>query len=484
MGQLKILAQGTSPQAVSQKRGKLFEDLMAKVLRHYGYSIDTIPSVNYAGMEIDIEGKHLITSTPLYAECKCFENEIDSARLQAFFGKYMNRWLKDNRCQGLFIALPGLNSHAKGFYNEIKENSQITFELMEKDKVIKALFDSGDIVTQSAISPIIDESMGALGDWLLLYTDRGLFWVQYVIPPGSAIPREIVLLDNRGNPIYDKATIDYLIQLYPEIEDFKVLSFDGSVASSKLIQQEDVEEVVEVRGSSACFEYQFPASPEHFIGRKQILEELDSFTTAVMNKETSSRGILFEANSGWGKSSVVLASVAQLKKNGHFAIAIDSRSASTSQFILRVVEYVLTQLGDLHNLIPDENIPKTITGFDGAVKAIIDLGRQFEKIQKTIFIFLDQFENVFYLPDALRRIRDLFLKVCDFQTNIVLGFSWKTDLIGLTTDFPYQIRDTITGYSKRIALNTFSEVETKALLEKLRNELRADLRKDLVFFLS
>ena len=95
---------------------------MAKVLRHYGYSIDTIPSVNYAGMEIDIEGKHIITSTPLYAECKCFENEIDSARLQAFFGKYMNRWLKDNRCQGLFIALPGLNSHAKGFYNEIKEN--------------------------------------------------------------------------------------------------------------------------------------------------------------------------------------------------------------------------------------------------------------------------------------------------------------------------------------------------------------------------
>jgi hypothetical protein len=59
-----------------------------------------------------------------------------------------------------------------------------------------------------------------------------------------------------------------------------------------------VEEIVEVRGSSSCFEYQFPASPEHFVGRQPILEEIDSFTQAVISRETSSRGILFEANSG------------------------------------------------------------------------------------------------------------------------------------------------------------------------------------------
>jgi hypothetical protein len=54
MGRLKILASGSSPQAQAQARGKLFEKLMANVLRHYGYSIDRIASVNYAGMEIDI----------------------------------------------------------------------------------------------------------------------------------------------------------------------------------------------------------------------------------------------------------------------------------------------------------------------------------------------------------------------------------------------------------------------------------------------
>lgn len=40
------------------------------------------------------------------------------------------------------------------------------------------------------------------------------------------------------------------------------------------------------------------------------------------------------------------------------------------------------------------------------------------------------------------------------------------------------------GSSKCIALDTFSEVETTALLEKLSEELRAPLRRDLRFFLS
>ena len=64
-----------------------------------------------------------------------------------------------------------------------------------------------------------------------------------------------------------------------------------------------------------------------------------------MNKNISSRGILFEANSGWGKSSVVLAVVNRLQEMGHFAIAIDSRSASSSQFILRVVDHAINKFG-------------------------------------------------------------------------------------------------------------------------------------------
>ncbi len=482
MGQLKIVAIGNSPQSKAQARGKLFEKLMTDVLRHYGYKIERIPSVNYAGMEIDIEGKAIATGIPLYAECKCYDGEVDSPRLQEFFGKYMARWLKDKKCQGLFIALPGINSYAKGYYRENCEGPEITVRLYEEPQILEALFETKVITNQHAISKLFTNDIGRPGDWILLYTDKGFFWLQYVILPGAGIPRAIAIFDGMGNVISDRATLDFLAQLYPELDDFEKITIGGALHPTS--QSQDLEEIVEVRGSSSCFEYQFPASPEYFVGRSTVLAELDTFTAKVIKKETSSRGILFEANSGWGKSSVVLASINRLEKMGHFAVAIDSRSATSSQFILRVVEYSLNKFQVCGGLLPETEKSITITGFDGAKSALLNVGRVLEQDNKVLFIFMDQFENVFFLPETLKRITDLLLKVCDAQTNIVLGFSWKTDLIGLTNEFPYQLRDSIARCSNRISLATFSEEETTALLDRLSTELHALLRKDLKFLLS
>jgi len=483
LGKLKILASGISPQAQAQIRGKLFEKLMAEVLRHYGYSIDRITNVNYAGMEIDIEGRHLVTGIPLYAECKCYETEIDSPKLQAFCGKYMAKWLKEKRSHGLFIALPGINSHAKGYYREYCElSSEVTIRLSEEEQVLNAIFNTETVAGPDLISKLITQDLGTPGDWHLLYTDKGLYWAQYVIPTGGGIPTSIALFDSKGNSLSDKGTLDYLMKLYVELNDFRLIIIRGDTTFQTPVFQEEAEEIVEVNGSSACFEYQFPASPQHFVGRQSILQEVETFTQTVLNQETSSRGILFQADSGWGKSSVVLASVARLQDMGHFAVAIDSRSASSSQFILRVISYALSKFDDLGSRVSLEAIPTTITGFDGAVSSLLRVGRALEQEGKLLFIFLDQFENIFFLPDTLRRIRDLLFSICDARTNVILGFSWKTDLIGSTSEFPYQLRDAITSASKHISLDTFSEVETAALLLKLSDELRAPLRKDLEFF--
>ncbi len=484
MGKLKILADGNSPFAQAQARGKLFEKLMAEVLRHFGYSIDSTPSVNYAGMEIDIEGRHTVTGIPLYAECKCYDTEIDSPKLRVFFANYMTRWFRNNKAQGLFIALPGVNSHADGFYRENCEtNPKITLRLYQEEQVLNAIYATNVVSRPEAIARLIKPDIGIPGDWDLLFTDKGLFWVQYVIPEGSGMSSSIALFDATGHSLSDKTTLDYLKKLYPGLDDFQLIIIKGHVTIQTAPVQED-EEIVEVSGSSACFEYQFPASPEHFVGRQSILEEVDHFTQAVISKEITSRAILFQADSGWGKSSVVLASVARLKEKGHFAIAIDSRSASSSQFIIRVIGYTLNKLGNFNGLLSEQHKSMPITGFDGATKALINIGKVLEQENKVLFIFLDQFENVFFLPDTLKRIRDLVLKVCDIRTNIVLGFSWKTDLIGSINEFPHYLYEAIVNSSRHIALTTFSEVETTALLRKLSQELRSSLRKDLAFFLS
>ena len=485
MGKLKILANGSTPQARAQARGKLFEKLMAEVLRQLGYKIENIPNVNYAGMEIDIEGRAIATGIPLYAECKCYETNVDSPKLQAFYGKYITRWRKEKRSIGLFIALPSVNSHAKGFYREnIEFDTETTVRLLEEEDVLNVIFETQKFLHPKNIVNLIPRDIGELGDWLLLYTNQGMFWVQYIIPPGEGIPSKVVIFDDKGNQLSSKEIIDIVKHLLPELEDFEIITVEGFITLEKSSIKQEAEEIVEVRGSSSCFEYQFPASPEHFVGRKHFLEEVDSYVRKVINKETSSRSILFEANSGWGKSSVVLACLARLREKEHFSVAIDSRSASSSQFILRVVDYALKKFGNFDCLISEEYKPKTITGFEGAVKALLLIGQELKRHDKVMFIFLDQFENLFFLHDALKRVRDLFFKVQDAQTNVVLGFSWKTDLVGLTSEFPYRIRDDIADSSKRILLDTFSNVETNALLDRLSQEIQAPLRKDLKFFLS
>ena len=431
MARLKILADGKSEQAQAPARGKLFEKLMALVLRHFGYDIVRNPNVNYAGMELDIEGKAMLTQIPIYAECKCHETDLSAPDLQAFLGKYITRWFKDNRCQGLFIALPGINSHARGFYREnCEQNPQFTFKIIEEEQVLTALHASNIVADPIVFAKAIDQSIGTPGDLLILYTDKGCFGIQYIIPVGDTTANSLAVFDAKGNSIASSETIDYLIQLYPELQDFNQLSIDSAIPLEKTTMKTDIDQIAEVRGSSSYFEYQFPASAEHFVGRESILQELDSFAFEVIEKKTSSRGVVFEANSGWGKSSVVLASVARLRKRGHFAVAIDSRTASTSQFILRAVDYALNNSNVTENLSAQDHKWSTITGFDGAVDALVKIGRTLESNRKLLFIFLDQFENIFFLVDALSRIRDLFIKVTDAQTNIVFGFSWKTDLVG------------------------------------------------------
>lgn len=483
MERLRIVAEGTSDQAMANARGKLFEKLAAEVLKHCGYEIDEHRiNVSYAGMEIDIEGKTRLTGIPLYAECKCYSSDIPSEKLQTFYGKYMTFWFKDNKCHGLFVAIPGINSNAMGFYRDnCYSNDKITIRLLQEHDVLSALIENQVVISGDEIGSKINTLLGSPGDKLLIYSHIGFFWLQYIIPTGSGIASKIQLFDSLGNSINDEATINTLGKLIPEIREFDLVKDCEREQGYTISKESPIDDVVELRGSSACFEYQFPASPQFFVGRVELLKDIDDYLLQVINNQISSRGVLFEAHSGWGKSSLVLATVDKLMQKGHYAVAIDSRSASTSQFLLKSVEHVIQKFGNFNGALNEKLI---VSGFDGAVQALIKIGEALKGRNKVLFIFFDQFENIFYLIDVLQRIAHLCLKVADARTNVILGFSWKTDLVGLTRDFPYRWRDIIIDCCRTYRLKQFSEIETNALLDLLSSELHATLRKDLRFLLS
>jgi hypothetical protein len=481
MSKIVIVADGRSQQEINQKRGKLFKKLIRIILDHLGYNVENL-SILHSGMEIDIEGSSKLSGVPLFAECKCYEIEVDAPKLQQFYGKYMGFWRKNPKSHGIFIALPGINGSAMGLYKDFyKTDKDITFNLLQEKEVIEFLIETKVIITPDSVLASIPDTLGKPGEWLIIYSELGLFYAVYIIPEGSAIPSRISIFNSSGKPITDKATLDQLFRLYPEFSSFEIVTININKKSLEVVENPDIEEIIEVKGSSSCFEYQFPASPPFFVGRDKALETVSSYVNAVVNKQTTSRGLLFEANSGWGKSSLILSSIKQLHDQGHFGIAIDSRTASTSQFILRAIDHSIAKFSNEFGV---ETGFETMTGFDGATHNLIKIGKELETNGKLFVIFFDQFENVFFLTDLLQRITAIYLKIFDAQTNIIFGFSWKTDLVGLTHEFPYKMRDIIANSSKIINLITFSGAETDLLIGKLATELHIKMRPDLKFLLQ
>jgi len=483
MGRLKILGHGRSSQARARSRNKLFEAMMIQVLHHYGYSVDRILHADTAEMEIDIAGVHNATGSPLFADCNFYETAVSVSRLQAFYGKYMARWHKDKRCHGLLIALPGIDLSARAFYREhIEGNSQVTAILYEEGEVLKAISGIPEGLSPDTAAKCIPRNMGKPGECFLLYTEKGVFWVQPITSQGKRTPNRIAIFNHSGIPVLNRSILGYLTKLYPELDDFDNITVGGTAVLQPGLFQ-DADEIVEIRGGSGCFEYQFPSPPEYFVGRRSLLKELDSFAAELINKETPHRGIVFEAPSGLGKSSVVLASVARLLKMGHFAVAIDSRTASSSRFLDRIIDYTLKKFGDFGGILTETDFSKSATGLDSAVQAIFDIGQILESHSKLLFIFFDQFENIFLFPDVLKPIKDLFLKICEKQTNLILCFSWNKDLILSTHDFSGELFGAVTDNSKNMILNTFSRAEIDAFLKKLGKDLGENLTKDLQSFL-
>lgn len=486
MPQIRVLASGDSIGAKNQKRGALFEKLMRDVLRSFGYKIDHVSNTVYAGMEIDIEGTHEITGHPLYCECKCYDEQLSAPKLQAFFGKYISLWMKNPKAHGLFIAIPGLNPHAKGFYNETcKGNAQISVNVRSETEVVESLVSAGVLSAENVFRTAIPEHIGAAGESVILALDTGIVVAQRIVPKGSVFPSHYALFDSRGTPLTESASIEKILELEPELRSFERVSIGPRAPLLDVKPQERADEtVVEVKGGSECFEYQFPAAPQYFVGRSEVFKEIDAFSSQVLSKTISTRGFLLEANSGWGKSSSVLACAKWLSDRNHYSAVIDSRSASSAQFILRAVDYFIAKSADLGLHFSKELKGKQMLGFDDAADRLIELGKSLESKGQLAMLFFDQFENIFFLPDSFRRIRDLFLKVSSATTNVAFGFCWKTDLVGLTDDFPYQLRDSIRASSRLTPLAKFSDTETNELLDRLSIEIRWKVRKDLHFFLS
>lgn len=480
---LRIEAKGISLQDGNERKGKLFEKLSEELLNSLGYRI-TNRNVNYAGMEIDLEGERTLEKTQFICECKGQKTEIGAKEFQAFAGKLSAKQKKEPKVFGIFLTLSKLNTSAKGFYQEyFAKGGELI--LLEESDILNYLYDRNLLIKHNSVQKMCQDSFATfnIGDAELLYTERGYFWLQYMISVNNDVPDYICLIDSKGNFISEKNVIDELMSLNEDFLSYKPLLPVQNI-KAELKEEMEHEEVVLVRGSSEYFEYQFPASPKFFVGRFEIIDELKKEIELISKEQTTNRVMVIKANSGWGKSSLILKLSEELNKtNDVFVVSIDTRTASGIKFLLYALSFVVKEIEKTGFISLDTKQLK-MGGYDSIDGILETLHEELKNNNKLLFVFFDQFENIFYQRNLLEKVRNFTLKLYDRQYRIMIGFAWKSDLIGIISDFPYRVQADIEDIAKKFHLQKFGEIETQSILQELEKEMRTRLRKDLGFQLS
>jgi hypothetical protein len=98
---------------------------------------------------------------------------------------------------------------------------------------------------------------------------------------------------------------------------------------------------------------------------------------------------------------------------------------------------------------------------------------------RRVLLFFDQFENVFRDEHLTRTFRDLAIGVRELDRPILVGFAWKTDLVGWIEGHPYQLRDDIRDSGVVIRVEPFGPSEVSVLLGRLEREASQKLLPDL-----
>jgi hypothetical protein len=324
----------STPNTPSKEKGDLLERFAEDFLRTQNYEVDN--QVRVTAAELDLLCKHRVNGRTLYVECKAHRDPLSSNELKNLLGTITLK----NYDEGWLISAGALGKDAKGFQHEweqkpIQERQKLS--IYTPDRIIDA-FAAAGLIQQPPSAPLIEGvSEGIhLGDWVLLVTRHGRFWVaptiEHGVPSGGVVVEATTgrlvtdagLLREVGKTDTSLATLDL------EFAARKPPSTTPATASTP------PDKVVEVEHGDSWADYR-PARPQDFVGRTDAQKTIFSLLEDVRRRRTLTRVFAITGDSGMGKSSLIAklrARSQNLRDHGkYFIYAVDSRAATNATYI-------------------------------------------------------------------------------------------------------------------------------------------------------
>lgn len=461
--QIVIIAEGDNAGVQAHARGHLFERFIALVFEAFGCEPPTKSTVNVrqSGYEVDIAARLTLTREAAIAECKAYSSFLPLSAVSNFYGKLGAERLDEPSMHGWFVAVPGLTAEGNEFVRKLEAKDK-RFKLVTATQIY-------DLVKQKGWIRQIEPSSGAvLSDHALLLTANGVAALAKELDPGSRLPVRVLVQRTSGRM---SAAEVALVAADEYASGLPVQDMAAGLALDRHAASADVPTLVSVVGSAADFEYQFPAAPAFFVGRENLLAMVKKISDEAGAK---GRVIVLNAQSGWGKSSLALRIADQVETGGGAATVMDTRTAVVPQYVSAALRKAMTEAEAKGKLtLPSD------ASFASLQSTLKTLQSSKWTSAAPLLIFFDQFENVFREPRLTQEFRDLALAVRELSVPILLGFSWKTDLVGLTENYPYRLRDEIRGASLVINVEPFGPAEVGTLLGRLAKAAGASLSADL-----
>lgn len=460
-----ILEDGSSNRA----KGNCFESLVRNLLTLHQYDIRG--NINFSGMEIDLVAEHKHNNESLYVECKAKE-KVSSDELSKFA---FNVDFKEVD-KGYFFRTQELESQAGALLSELKQkNKYKNLTFFEPDDIIRMLLDGKMLFEpQSKLTNYI------ISKRILAVTYFGDYLI-YLINESNALPTKFIVVNAQQNDkTVDSENIDRLKSKISELTNLTLLSIttDKSVATqyrSELV----VETISEVQESENWYDY-LPASANknHFVGRDEIRTKILSYFKEIRDGESTKRIFYLNGKSGWGKSSLLLEIKDRCQnrhyKNKFYALAIDTRSAISDNFVALSFKKLIGAAiddGFLERKIFSKDITFTSSNDLLSSESVKSLNENLKIKNKYLVLIFDQFEDVFRKKDFFKTFYKFLTDVTDLKPNIIIGFSWKSDFFVQSDDPSYHIWQQAKEQAREFTISEFGEKEIDGIIKQLEGSV-------------
>src|SRR5690606_26090485 len=177
-----------------------------------------------------------------------------------------------------------------------------------------------------------------------------------------------------------------------ELLNKKVTSLDKEVI--------EFETISEVQESENWYDY-LPASQKDFVGRADIRSNILDFFISIQNNKTQKRVFYLNGKSGWGKSSLVSEIRGRCRnkyyKNRFYTVAIDTRSASSNNFVALSLEKIINKaISDkfIESNLFDKPLNFTSNTDLLSSESIKSILKELELKNRFLILIFDQFEDV------------------------------------------------------------------------------------------